>query len=358
MTNAADLIPAALQTRVQATVLHNLLKLPRPALRLIAGDPIRIDGQELCLEVQAVLRLQGLVGHGRMAADTPQRARKAMAHGIDVIQRQPVTGVAVTPHNVPTRNGELKGRLYRPETRSETSPLMVYYHGGGWVVGDLDTHDDVCRFLAKHADIRVLAVDYRLAPEHPFPAATEDAVDTYAYAVEHAEEMGSSADSLVVGGDSAGGNLAALVAQYATGNGLKSPILQLLVYPAVDASTRRRSRELFGEGFLLTDGDMDWFMNQYHPETHGRVDPRLSPLYADDMTGLPPALVITAGFDPLRDEGEEYARRLSEANVAVISRRFPDLMHGFANLFGVGGRLEQAMFEIVGMLRAGLSLHT
>ncbi|SDP93429.1 acetyl esterase [Actinopolyspora xinjiangensis] len=356
MSKVLDAIPSSVQRRVQSAVLSSVLRLPRPLLRRIAGSPIRVDGQELALEVQALLRLQALAGQERMAADTPERARAGMAQGIEVV-RAGVPGVQVSRRTVSTRAGELPARLYRPEDRTEPSTLLVFYHGGGWVVGDLDTHDELCRFLAKHADIRVLSVDYRLAPEHPFPAAVEDAVDAYQHVLENAEDLGSSPDSVAVGGDSAGGNLAAMVAQHAAANGIKSPVLQLLLYPAVDASTRRRSRELFGDGFLLTDGDMDWFMDLYQPEVSERGDPRLSVLLNEELDGLAPAVLVTAGFDPLRDEGEEYARRLAEAGVPVIARRFPDLIHGFANLFGASPRLREAMFEIVGEFRAGLSLH-
>ncbi|SFD87121.1 acetyl esterase [Actinopolyspora alba] len=358
MSKVLDAIPASVQQRAQSAVLLSLLRLPRPLLRRIAGPPTRVDGQELALEVQALLRLQALAGQERMAADTPERARAGMAQGIEVVRGSGVSGVQVSKRTVSAGSGELPARLYRPEGRTEPSTLLVFYHGGGWVVGDLDTHDELCRFLAKHADIRVLSVDYRLAPEHPFPAAAEDAVDAYQYVLENAEDLGSSADSIAVGGDSAGGNLAAVVSQHATANGLKSPVLQLLLYPATDAGTRRRSRELFGNGFLLTDGDMDWFMDMYQPEVSARNDQRLSVLRNEDLTGLAPTVLITAGFDPLRDEGEEYGRRLSEAGVPVISRRFPDLIHGFANLFGASPRLREAMFEIVGELRAGLSLHS
>ncbi|SDQ97776.1 alpha/beta hydrolase [Actinopolyspora saharensis] len=358
MSNAVDIIPQSLQKRAQSAVLHGLLKLPRPLLRRIAGPPVRLDGQELALEVQALLRLQALAGQERMAADTPEKARSGMLQGLEVTRGAEISGVQVSKRSVRTRSGELDARLYRPEGLTEPGSLLLFYHGGGWVVGDLDTHDELCRFLAKYADVRVLSVDYRLAPEHPFPAAAEDAVDAYQHVLDNAADLGSSPDSIAVGGDSAGGNLAAGVAQHAVANGLKSPVLQFLLYPAVDASTRRRSRELFGNGFLLTDGDMDWFMDMYQPNVAERADPRLSVLLNEDLSGLAPTVLITAGFDPLRDEGEEYARRLSAAGVPVISRRFPDLVHGFGNLLGASTRLREVMFETVGHLRAGLALHS
>lgn len=357
MSKPLDLVPSRLQTRAQAAVLRRLMALPRPMLRRIAGEPIRIDGQELALDAQALLRMQGLAGRNRLSADTADKARAGMRQAIEIIDVT-VPGVETTAKSIPTAGGGIAARLYRPDTLTDPSALMVFYHGGGWVVGDLDSHDGLCRMLAKHGGMRVLSVDYRLAPEHPFPAAVEDALDAYRYALDNADELGTTPDSLLVGGDSAGGNLAAAVAQHATRTDIKKPVLQALLYPAVDASVRRHSRELFGEGFLLTDGDMDWFMDQYQPDRGERGDPRVSVLLAEDLTGLPPAYVVTAGFDPLRDEGEEYVRRLAEAGVPVISRRFPDLMHGFLNLYGAGGRFQEALFEIIGSIRTGLALHT
>ncbi|KAA5835959.1 alpha/beta hydrolase [Saccharopolyspora hirsuta] len=344
------------QPKLEAAALRGIFALPRPVRRLIAGPPIRLDDQELALDAQLLLKLQKLRGHEQLAAATPELARAAMRQGTRLTSTAPVSGVVVADRQIPTANGELAARLYRPRELTGTSPLLVFFHGGGWVIGDLDTHDDLCRFLAKHAGVRVLSVDYRLAPEFPFPAALDDSLAAYRYAVDNAAELGTSSDAIAVGGDSAGGNLAASVALIATRSDLVAPVFQLLIYPAVDATARRRSRELFGNGFLLTDEDMTWFMDKYQPDEALRADPRLSVLLAEDLSGLPAACVVTAGFDPLRDEGEAYAARLAEEGVPVISRRFPDLIHGFANLRTVGDRFQEALFEIVGALRAGLSL--
>ncbi|MDR7301757.1 alpha/beta hydrolase [Haloactinomyces albus] len=356
MSKPLDPIPSHLRTRAQGAALRRVLALPQPVLRRIAGAPIRIDGQELALEAQALLRMQGLAGRAQLSADTVEKARTAMREATKIIGDTAVAGVETTAEHIPTASGGIDARLYRPETLTASSALMVFYHGGGWVLGDLDSYDGLCRMLAKHAGIRVLSVDYRLAPESPFPAALDDALDGYRYALDHAEKLGTTPDSLLVGGDSAGGNLAAAVAQHATASDIKKPVLQALLYPAVDASTRRRSRELFGEGFLLTDADMDWFMDHYQPDSSLRGDPRLSVLLAEDLSGLPPAYVATAGFDPLRDEGEEYVRRLREVGVPVAARRFTDLMHGFLNLHAAGGRFQEALFEIIGSIRTGLAL--
>jgi acetyl esterase len=353
MSKALELVPPSWQTGVQATVLRGVFGLPRPLMRGLAGKPIRLDGQELALDAQLLLKLQQLTGTSSLSATTVEQARVAMRQALEATKRAPLPGVEATE----LRIGDLAARLYRPTEATEPSKLLVYYHGGGWVIGDLDSHDDLCRFLAKHAEVRVLSVDYRLAPEHPFPAAVDDAISGYRYALEYADELGTEPDAIAVAGDSAGGNLAAVVAHHATRSDLTKPVFQLLLYPAVDATVRRRSRELFGNGFLLTDGDMNWFMNHYLPDADGRRDPRVSVLLADDLSGLPPAHVVTAGFDPLRDEGEAYARRLEESGVPVVARRFPDLIHGFANLRQAGGRFQEAMVEVVGTLRAGLALH-
>lgn len=349
-----DLLPTAMRTSVQSAVLHGTFALPQPLKRAIAGKPIRIDGQELALDAQLLLKLQHFSGQTELSAPSVKLARAGMREVNRMIVKTRLTGVDVTERRIPTRDGDLGARLYRP-ARTTTSKLMVFYHGGGWVIGDLDSHDDFCRFLAKHSEIQVLSVDYRLAPEHAFPTAFDDGVDAYRFAVEHAEELG--VDTIAVGGDSAGGNLAAAVAVHATHSELPQPAFQLLVYPATDATVRRRSRELFGNGFVISDHDMDWFLDHYLSDVQHKADPTLSVLLNEDLSGLPPAYVVTTGFDPLRDEGEAYAKKLTEAGVPVIARRFSDLTHGFLNLRIPGTRFQEALFEIAGTVRAVLALH-
>jgi acetyl esterase len=234
-------------------------------------------------------------------------------------------------------------------------PLLVYLHGGGWVRGDLHTHDNTCRFLAREAGVIVLSVDYRLAPEHKFPAAVEDSFAAFRWAHENAAELGVDQNAIAVGGDSAGGNLAAVVGQLAAADGGPVPAFLLIIYPATDFSEKRRSVKLFREGFLLTESDMDWYTAHYLPDKEAERDPRASPLLADDLSGTPPAYVMTAGFDPLRDEGEAYALRLREAGVPVALRRHSGLIHGFANMTGVGRTGRAAMLEAAGALRVGVS---
>ncbi len=348
--------PPAWQKQLMAAPLKVIFGLPRPLLRAIAGAPLHLDGQRLALEVQVLLRLMRLTKRDKLSHPSVSAARAGMRAGRHLTGARPLPGVHVKSLSVPSDSGSIPARLYRPQQLSDTSELLVYYHGGGWVIGDLDSHDDLCRFLALQAGLRVLSVDYRLAPEHRFPAAVDDALAAYQYAVNNAAELGTAPGKIAVGGDSAGGNLAAVVAHHATRAGWTPPIHQLLLYPAVDASQRRRSRELFGNGFLLTDGDMDWFLDHYAPNGESRSDPRLSVLLSDDFKGLPPAQIVTAGFDPLRDEGEAYAQRLSEAGVPVHLRRFENLIHGFVSMRQVGGVFHDSLLEIAGSLRAALAL--
>ena len=231
----------------------------------------------------------------------------------------------------------------------------MFFHGGGWVIGTRASHDNAFRFLAKHAGVRVLSIEYRLAPEYPFPSATEDALAAFEYAVAKASDLGADPARIAVGGDSAGGNLAAVTAQQTVKRGGPAPAFQLLIYPATDFARRYRSRDLFADDLFLTDVHMKWFEGHYVPEGTDLTDPRLSPLLADDLSGLPPALVVTAGFDPLRDEGEAYAEKLREAGVEVAVRRHADLIHGFLNFTGVGSRFREAVAETAGALRQGLS---
>ncbi len=232
--------------------------------------------------------------------------------------------------------------------------MIVFFHGGGHVIGDLDTHDQPCRFLARHSGALVLSVDYRLAPEHRFPAAVDDALAAFRWAHREAEALGGDPRRIAVAGDSAGGNLAAVVALRAKLDGGPAPAFQALIYPVTDYSANHRSAELFGEGFFLTQRQMDWYRDHYFATEDERRDPSASPLLASDLSGLAPALVVTAGFDPLRDEGEAYAKRLREAGVATTLRREPDLVHGFINAAGLGGRPAEALGAIATDLRQAL----
>ncbi|MDI5978388.1 alpha/beta hydrolase [Amycolatopsis magusensis] len=342
------------QIRVQAAAAQLLYALPTPVKRLIAGAPIRLDGQELALDAQLLLRLQQLTG-AELAGQSVERSRADLDVSRHLVSGKPIEPVHTRELTIPAPAGGIEATLYTPEGLPEPSGLLVFFHGGGWVVGTRNSHDNTARFLAKHAGVRVLSVDYRLAPEHPFPAAAEDALAAFDYAHAKAGELGADPARIAVGGDSAGGNLAAVTALVTTRRGGPAPAFQLLFYPAVDMSTRRRSREIFGNGFFLTDAQMTWFADHYAPEGVDRTDIRMSPLLAEDLSGLPPAYLATAGFDPLRDEGEAYAKKLEEAGVPVALNRQEDLIHGYVNFLGIGRRFREATAEAAGALRLGLS---
>lgn len=351
VTSLLDRIP----TRWQAAGVRGLFALPRPVQRLLAGPAVHRDGQRLALEAQLLVRVQAAADQA-LVQGSPAASRARMRRSMQIVDGPRVDLVDARNLTVPGPAGPVGCRLYVPDGLAVGSPMLVYHHGGGYVLGDLDTHDNLCRFLARYAGIRVLSVDYRLAPEHPAPAAGEDCLAVYRHACSSAAEWGADPDRIAIGGDSAGANLAAVTALAASGAGLPSPAFLLLFYPGTDATVRRRSRDLFGSGLLLTDPQMMWFMDHYVPDAANRADPRVSPLLADNLAELPPTYVATAGFDPLRDEGEAFAAALADAGVAVVCHRQPDLIHGFANLLGLGGRFREAVLEAAAVLRTGLAL--
>lgn len=238
---------------------------------------------------------------------------------------------------MPGPGGPLPIRIYRP-AGAAPKPIIVYFHGGGWVLGSLDTHDATCRALARDADAVLVSVDYRLAPEHRFPAAVEDADAALAWAAAHADELGGDADRLVVAGDSAGGNLAAVIAQRSRVDGPKVAF-QLLIYPVTDHEFTSDSMEDNAEGYFLTRDAMRWFYSHYLNNDAEGDDPRVSPLRADDLGGLPPAFVLTMEYDPLRDQGVAYAHALAAAGTEVTATTYPSLFHG---CFGMGEMIDAA----------------
>ena len=243
----------------------------------------------------------------------------------------------VEDRGIPGPGGTIPLRIYTPEGDGPF-PLLVYFHGGGWVLSNIDTHDMLCRKLTNRASCIVVSVDYRLAPEHKFPAAVEDSYAATSWVAEHASELHGDATRLAVGGDSAGGNLAAVTTQLARKQGGPSIFFQFLIYPATDqypASMQRKSFIENGEDYFLTSEGMRRFLNHYLERPEQGSDPRFAPLLAKDLSGLPPALIITAEYDPLLDEGELYAQRLQEAGVPVTLKRYDGMIHGFFSMAGV-----------------------
>ena len=248
----------------------------------------------------------------------------------------------VAPLSIPAPHGAIPARIYTPKTLRKAggvAPCLVFFHGGGWVIGDLDSHDVVCRKLAVEGALIVISVDYRLAPEHKFPAAADDAVAATKWIAANARELGIDGSRLSIGGDSAGGNLAAVVSLAARdGNG---PAIagQVLIYPAVDFAMTHGSHSEPETSVLLTHSVIRWFRDHYLDDAADIHDWRASPARAASLAALPPAYVLTAGADPLRDEGDEYAARLKEAGVPVTYKHYPGQFHGF---FTMGKLLQQA----------------
>lgn len=245
-------------------------------------------------------------------------------------------------------------RVYRPSD-ARALPCLLFYHGGGWVIGDLDTHDSVCRQLANQAECVVIAADYRLAPEHPWPAALDDCYQVLQWSVDNADKLDIDPTRVAVGGDSAGGNLAACVSLRSKFEGGPPIAFQLLIYPVTDAALNTPSYEENGEGYLLTMESMAWFLDQYlGTGTDNRNDPLALPLQADDLADLPDACIITAEFDPLRDEGEQFADKLKDAGVNTDLRRFDGMIHGFFGMTHLVQGARDAMDFASGTLKRAL----
>jgi acetyl esterase len=342
--------------RIEAAICIALAKLPLPVQRLIGGRPIKLDGLELHPSSQLLVKLERLSGTARPTEVLPVPDARAQRRRQGSLLTGPKLPLArVEELTLPGPAGALGARLYVPEREPDAGGLLVYFHGGGHVIGDLDTHDSACRFIAVHAGVGVLSVDYRLAPEHPYPAAVDDSVAAFAWASANAERLGFDPARIAVGGDSAGGNLAAVVALAAKAGEAPMPAFQLLIYPVCDYVEKRPSYETFSSGFLLTEGEMDWFRDRYLPDRDAAHEWRASPLRAPDLSGLPPAYIVTAGFDPLRDEAEEYARKLVAAGVPTVLRRQEGLLHTFVNQTWLHRGAHDAMLEAAGALRLGLA---
>ena len=256
----------------------------------------------------------------------------------------------VEDRTIPGPAGAVPVRVYRPEGAAP-KPIVVYYHGGGWVIGSLETHDGGCRAIANAVDAVVVSVDYRLAPEHRFPAPLDDARAALAWVAEHAEEVGGDASRIAVAGDSAGGNLAAVVAQMARDTGGPPICFQLLIYPVTDHEFDSASMHDNAEGYFLTRDAMRWFYSHYLDEPAQGADPRVSPIRADDLAGLPPAFVITAEYDPLRDQGVAYAAAMRDAGTPVKATTYTGMFHGFLSMVEYVDAGKVAFDDAVGALR-------
>jgi acetyl esterase len=322
---------------------------------LSGGKAITIDGNTLDPTLQLLLAAQRASGAQGLVIREDPVATRAHARETYLALTAPSVPVEECQLLIPGPAGPIPARYYRLPVTAP-APLLVFYHGGGYVFGELDLYEALCRQICRDGAVHVLSVDYRLAPEHKAPAAADDALAAFQWAAEHAEELGAAPGRIAVGGDSAGGGLSAIVSQLARDYGGPLPALQWLIYPVTELGSKTRSRRLFGDGFLLTQHDTDWFDRQYLQGSGLSIkDPLVSPLHAEDLSGLPPAVVITAGFDPLRDEGNQYAAAMRAAGVIVDQREMHTLTHGFVNLSALGGACSVAIAACISALRAHLS---
>ena len=250
--------------------------------------------------------------------------------------------------------GELAVRIYHPAAAAGGLPVLVYFHGGGFVIGDLDSHDNLCRAFCEALPAIVVSVDYRLAPESRFPAAVEDAFSAVCWAAEQAVSLGGDPARLIVGGDSAGGNLAAVACQLAQREGGPAIAHQMLLYPVCDADLERESYQRLGRGYFLETEMMRWFWDLYLPDVAQRDDPRACPLRAGSLRGLPAATVVTAGCDPLVEEGNLYAQRLGQDGVPVLHREYTGVIHGFMSFIGMADKADQAFRDVVSAVQKAL----
>jgi acetyl esterase len=292
----------------------------------------------------------GMPGFEKMTVEQAREAIMAMRE----FAGPPQPMARIEDRSIPGPVGSIRIRIYTP-TGTGPFPLLVYFHGGGWVIGNLETIDAPLRALTNRAGCVTVSVDYRLAPEAKFPAAIEDCYAATFWVAKHAPSLGGDPARLAVGGDSAGGNLAAAVAQMARDRGEPALTYQLLIYPALNADYTTASYRENGEGYLLTRAAMIWFWNHYLTSPADARNRAACPLQASDLSGLPPALVITAEYDPLRDEGEAYATRLGKAGVPVDTRRYKGMIHGFFQLSGVMDQGKQVIEDAASALRRALS---
>ncbi len=306
-------------------------------LKVCLPMPVTLDP-----DAAAVYKIYQESGRPPYEAVTPQEARELYLKGCIAASPEAPELQSVAPLSIPAPHGAIPARLYTPKRlrdRNGLAPALVFFHGGGWVIGDLDTHDAACRRLAHEGELLVLAIDYRLAPEHRFPAAVDDAIAATQWIAANTAELGIDASRLSVGGDSAGGNLAAVVALSARDDGGPALAGQVLIYPATDFAMNHPSHSEPETSVLLTHSVIRWFGGHYLNGAADGEDWRASPARAATLADLPPAYVLTAGADPLRDEGKDYARRMEAAGVPVTYRHFPGQFHGF---FTMGRFLQQA----------------
>ena len=334
----------------QKTILKLILSLPSPVLRAMSGGGVVYKGGRT-LEPRFQFFAHAAKKLPPMSSLSPAEAVAGSAKGLAAVQGPLEPGVRTESLSVEGPNGPIPCRAYRPESQDADAPLIVYAHMGGGVIGDLETCHAFCSILARIARTAVISVDYRLAPEHRFPAGLEDVLAAYRWARDNTSRFGAAAVPPAIGGDSMGGNFAAIVAQEMKRTGEPQPAAQILIYPAVDVASETASMTTYADAYPLTRQTMDWFMGHYMGPDADPADPRLSPDKTQDLSGLAPAVIATAGFDPLVDQGEAYAKRLQAAGAPVLYRCYDSLAHGFTAFTGAIPATDAACREIAGLVR-------
>ncbi len=342
---------------LQSVIAKLMLKLPSGMLvAMSGGKPVELGGRTLDARFQFLAHAAGK--QPAMSTLEAADARAGSAEALAMLAADLPAGVTVSDFALNAPGRDIPVRLYRPDDQSKLSPLMVYLHMGGGVIGDLEICHAFCGLLAVETGGPVLSVDYRLAPEHKFPAGLDDCIYAYEWALKNAEAYGAPAGHAALGGDSMGANFTAIITQEMQRQHKPLPDVQLLIYPATDLTGDYASRETYGETYPLSTATMDWFMDHYLPEGQDKADLRISPMLESDMADLSPALVATAGFDPLADEGEAYAQKLKAAGVPTEFKCYDTLAHGFTAFMGVAPAAREACLEIAqGVKRLYLICH-
>jgi len=340
---------------VQTEISRVLLRLPLSWISVLTGPSRSVDGYILDTRMQWLLNLIARTGRPPLNQLTVPDARAEYAMSMQVLGGWPQPVGELVDRTIPGAGGRIPIRIFRPE-KAATKPrgILVYLHGGGWTIGDVAAYDKPCRYLAAKSGCIVVSVGYRLSPEAKFPAAIEDCLTAFRWVVEHAASLGGRPDCVAIGGDSAGGNMAAVCSLQLRDEGGPQPAFQVLIYPATDLANHRPSYQSCGHDFLLTIPLMEWFVAHYLADPAQAQDPRVSPLQASDVGRLPPTFLCTAGFDPLRDEGKAFAEKLQAAGVPTIYRNFESLTHGFVGFTAIAAAA-RAMDEIAFALRQGLA---
>ncbi len=329
---------------LRRAALRTTTRLPRAALRRIAGDPLEIDGNTLDLQMQVVAAMAARRS-GR-TEPTPEGVREAFRAMTATGSHRPVATVSVHDRTIPGPAGELPVRIYHPPAATGPAPAVVWFHQGGAVIGDLETDHSLCTTLSARAGAVIVSVDYRLGPEHRFPAAVDDATAAHQWVLDHADGLGIDPTRVAVGGTSAGGTLSAVICQERRNRGEPQPVAQILLYPGLDQTAEGGSRESCADCFPLSAAVVWFFGHHYLPDPSAAADLRASPGLATELWGLAPALVVTAGFDPLRDDGDRYATALRGAGVEVRHRCEHSLTHSFTVFGGVCREARRAIDRV------------